>query len=255
MNKNLYRIICLLLAVLLPIAALAQQEEPQVLEGLVIEVLEDGFLLDDIQRGTVMLNTDETTVWDGILAETGAPEKGQYVLVWYDGRLTRSIPPQAHADKVGCYTLNGSAAEFYENGVLLTGDPLFGDVLVHMDGVETHVYQGMPITVYYDGIMALSLPGQVNARYIVVPELRGAVSGVTEEGFTLTDGEGHEYTVLVNDETFRTEKQLVVEEGIEIEPSDVIQWQEGDVVQVLYNGMMTRSIPAQITALEVCVLR
>ena len=71
------------------------------LEGLVTEVLEQGFVMEDIELGSVLLNVDETTVMDGILAE-GDIEVGQYVFVEYDGRLTRSLPPQAHADRVGC---------------------------------------------------------------------------------------------------------------------------------------------------------
>ena len=53
-----------------------------------------------------------------------------------------------------------------------------------------HLYQGMPITVYYNGVMAMSYPGQVTARHIVVPELTGVVSDRDSAGFTLTDAEG-----------------------------------------------------------------
>ena len=63
--------------------------------------------MEDIELGSVLLNVDETTVMDGILAE-GDIEVGQYVFVEYDGRLTRSLPPQAHADRVGCYRLTGT---------------------------------------------------------------------------------------------------------------------------------------------------
>ena len=34
-----------------------------------------------------------------------------------------------------------------------------------------------------------------------------------------------------------------------------VEWGDGDTVTVYYNGVMTRSIPPQVTALEVLVLR
>ena len=175
-NRFLALALSLLMALGLPLGAFAEENEPDtLLEGLVTEVLEQGFVMEDIELGSVLLNVDETTVMDGILAE-GDIEVGQYVFVEYDGRLTRSLPPQAHADRVGCYRLTGKVDLSLSMGVLLTGDPTFGDVIIRVDGSMPHLYQGMPITVYYNGVMAMSYPGQVTARHIVVPELTGVVS-------------------------------------------------------------------------------
>ena len=41
----------------------------------------------------------------------------------------------------------------------------------------------------------------------------------------------------------------------ELLSESAIEWTEGDVVTVYYNGMMSRSIPAQITALEIVIIR
>ena len=38
-------------------------------------------------------------------------------------------------------------------------------------------------------------------------------------------------------------------------PLPTVEWGDGDTVTVYYNGVMTRSIPPQVTALEVLVLR
>lgn len=282
MKRKWMALLSLALAFLLPLPVFAAEPDLE-LEGLVKEVTEEGFLMEDVQLGEVWLNTDETTVWDGILAE-GELEVGQYVLVRYDGRLTRSLPPQAHADRVGCYVLSGTAEAFYDSGVLLTGDETFGDVIVHLDESLAHVYIGMPVTVYYDGIMMMSLPGQVNARHIVVPSLTGTVSERGGEGFTLTDAEGQAYQVLLTEETLVTlahdgepenaEETADVPEGAEPEeeqpaPADEeatdaedgavldgetevsLEWGDGDVVTVLYNGVLSKSNPAQLTALEV----
>lgn len=328
MKKNRFFALALslLMALALPLGAFAEENEPDtLLEGLVTEVLEQGFVMEDIELGSVLLNVDETTVMDGILAE-GDIEVGQYVFVEYDGRLTRSLPPQAHADRVGCYRLTGTVDLSLSMGVLLTGDPIFGDVIIRVDGSMPHLYQGMPITVYYNGVMAMSYPGQVTARHIVVPELTGTVSDRDSAGFTLTDANGNEYRVLLSEQTFTgvlsasvedapaveeeaqedaTEEESteaaepaadadeptkedepasdadepaetdesVAEEPAEEDPATdepagddeadasqpaplpTVEWGDGDTVTVYYNGVMTRSLPPQVTALEVLVLR
>lgn len=325
MKKNRFFALALslLMALALPLGAFAEENEPDtLLEGLVTEVLEQGFVMEDIELGSVLLNVDETTVMDGILAE-GDIEVGQYVFVEYDGRLTRSLPPQAHADRVGCYRLTGTVDLSLSMGVLLTGDPIFGDVIIRVDGSMPHLYQGMPITVYYNGVMAMSYPGQVTARHIVVPELTGTVSDRDSAGFTLTDADGNEYRVLLSEQTFAgvlsasvedapaveeeaqedateeesteaaepaadadepaetdepaaeksAEEEAVTEEPAEEDPATdepaggdeadasqpaplpTVEWGDGDTVTVYYNGVMTRSIPPQVTALEVLVLR
>ena len=328
MKKNRFFALALslLMALALPLGAFAEENEPDtLLEGLVTEVLEQGFVMEDIELGSVLLNVDETTVMDGILAE-GDIEVGQYVFVEYDGRLTRSLPPQAHADRVGCYRLPGTVDLSLSMGVLLTGDPTFGDVIIRVDGSMPHLYQGMPITVYYNGVMAMSYPGQVTARHIVVPELTGTVSDRDSAGFTLTDADGNEYRVLLSEQTFTgvlsasvedapaveeeaqedaTEEESteaaepaadadeptkedepasdadepaetdesVAEEPAEEDPATdepagddeadasqpaplpTVEWGDGDTVTVYYNGVMTRSLPPQVTALEVLVLR
>lgn len=338
MKKNRFFALALslLMALALPLGAFAEENEPDtLLEGLVTEVLEQGFVMEDIELGSVLLNVDETTVMDGILAE-GDIEVGQYVFVEYDGRLTRSLPPQAHADRVGCYRLTGTVDLSLSMGVLLTGDPTFGDVIIRVDGSMPHLYQGMPITVYYNGVMAMSYPGQVTARHIVVPELTGTVSDRDSAGFTLTDADGNEYRVLLSEQTFTgvlsasvedapaveeesqedateeesteaaepaadadeptkedesaadadepaetdepaaeesAEEEAVTEEPAEEDPATdepaggdeadasqpaplpTVEWGDGDTVTVYYNGVMTRSLPPQVTALEVLVLR
>ena len=331
-NRFLALALSLLMALALPLGAFAEENEPDtLLEGLVTEVLEQGFVMEDIELGSVLLNVDETTVMDGILAE-GDIEVGQYVFVEYDGRLTRSLPPQAHADRVGCYRLTGTVDLSLSMGVLLTGDPIFGDVIIRVDGSMPHLFQGMPVTVYYNGVMAMSYPGQVTARHIVVPELSGVVSDRDSAGFTLTDADGNEYRVLLSEQTFTGvlsasvedapamdgaaqedagaeesaeeaepasgAEEAVAEKPVAAEPDEgesvmdesdedesamdepaaqepvaeepaggdeadasqpaplpTVEWGDGDTVTVYYNGVMTRSIPPQVTALEVLVLR
>ena len=276
MKKKLHMILCLVLALALPLAAFAEEEMDLVLEGLVTEIVEGGFLMEDAEMGTVMLNVSETTVWDGMISSETL-EKGQYVIVQYDGRMTRSLPPQAHADRVSSYVLEGTVNEVYEDGsFLLEGDPIHGEVIVTAESTLAPLYAGMSVTVYYDGVMALSLPGQANARWIVVPQLKGTVGEVTEEGFLLTDAEGVQYQVIMDENTVvGLMEEAVIEETAETvleedeipaegtpeelpeaaETTETVEWGEGDTVTVYYNGMLTRSEPAQLAALEIIVER
>lgn len=285
----------------LPFAAMAEEPEMDtLLEGIVTEIVDGGFVIEDAEQGEVMLNTSDATVFDGLLIE-GELMEGQYVFVEYDGRMTFSLPPQAHADRVACNVLTGSVTEVLEDGSILMMDDTFGETIVHLSETMNHVYVGMPITVYYDGVMTLSLPGEANASHIILPELTGAVSNKTEEGFTLTDADGIEYEVKFAEGTLISEEILPVmeetaeetdepvteeaseetdtaEEAAETEEEEAvledtelteeitlpaaellsesaIEWADGDTVTVYYNGMMTRSIPAQITAMEIVVIR
>ena len=280
--KKLFTLLLALCLAVVPALSMAEESEEMdlVLEGFVTEILDDGFVMDDADMGEIMLNTSDATVWDGfVTAET--LEIGQYVTVQYDGRMTRSLPPQAHADRVGCYTLQGIVSEVYEDqSFLLTGDPIHGDVIVHSDAALHPVHAGMIVTVYYDGVMALSLPGQVSARYVDVPQVTGTVSEFSDEGFILTDENGVPYKVIMDENTLvglmqeavieentaaeedsEAEVEIAIEEGTPEELTadasltETIEWGDGDTVTVYYNGMLTRSIPAQLAALEVVVKR
>ncbi len=197
-NKWLAWLLVSLMA--LPLAGFALEAPDARLEGLVTELVEGGFLMEDADLGEVIVNVDEATVLDGILLETPI-EPGQYVIVDYSGRLTRSIPPQAHGDKVGCYTVSGTVAEYLPVGFLVTGDSIHGDVIVRVTEGSAYVPLRAPVTVYYDGVMARSLPGQVTARHMVLPQLQGVVSERDAEGFTLTDDAGESYRVLLDADT------------------------------------------------------
>lgn len=303
MKKILSVLMMIAMLAAMPFAAMAEETEMDTqLEGIVTEIVDGGFVINDAERGEVVINTSELTVWDGMLME-GELAEGQYVFVDFGGSMTFSLPPQAHADRVLCAMLTGTVTEVLEDGSILMVDDVFGDTIVHLSEGMNHVYAGMPITVYYDGVMALSLPGQANASHIVLPQLTGTVSSKTEEGFTLTDEFGAEYEVKfdfatliseeiapveeeVTEETAEeaTEEEIVEEEAAEeaadeeisdeetamedaalIEEETIpsaellsesaIEWADGDTVTVYYNGMMTRSIPAQVTAMEIVVIR
>ena len=282
MMKKLLVLMLALCVAVLPALALAEAEDEMdlILEGFVTELLDEGFVMEDAEQGEIMLNTSEATVWDGILMEQELAV-GQYVIVEFDGRMTFSRPPQAHADRVGCYVLEGVVNGFDEEGRLIMDDLTFGEVFVQMEGGFEHVYAGMPVMIYYDGAMTLSLPAMANARHITVPELTGVVSEKTDEGFLLTDEYGQPWQIHLSEETILTERlpeveeemvmdgeeELAIEEEETVEMDETVEVEEiaeeeaiveiidGDAVTVYYNGASTRSIPPQLTALEIAIHR
>ena len=267
MKKMMMTLLSLVLALALPLAAVAEEPEMDLLlEGLVTEIVDGGFVLDDINQGEVMVNTSEETVLDGVLLEEDL-QVGMYVMVDFNGMMTFSLPPQVHADRIGCYRLSGSISEVFEDGsFLLTGDPIYDELIVHT-ALDMNLFVDMPITAYFNGAVAMSLPAQVGALHIIVPTLEGSISDLTEEGFTLTDAEGTAYEVKLTEETLlslqmeeesaeETAEEETSEEVTEEEEAEVIlELMDGQTVKVIYNGMMTRSIPAQITALEIIIQR
>lgn len=253
MKQKLHTLLCLLLALALPVAAFAAQadEEIRTLEGVITEIVEGGFLLHDNEQGDVMLNLSESTVWEG-LSGSDELEIGLYVAVEYDGRMTRSLPPQAHADRVSLYLpLNGSVLEIYEDGSFLMSEETNGEVLVHTEEILP-LYEGMDVTVYHNGAMTLSLPAQVSARRVIVPELTGTVSEWTQERFLLTDADGKPYEILMNKDTPINYGPIEMEAEEANAPLSV-DWGDDSTVTVYYNGAMTRSLPAQVTALELLI--
>ena len=257
MKKMLGVLICL---ALLPFGALAEETDVQ-LEGLVTEITEGGFLMEDAELGEVMVNISESTVWNGLLTE-GELTVGQYVLVDYNGMLTRSLPPQAHADRVGCHMLSGVVSELMEEGFLLVGDETHGEVIVQTPEAVPHLQANMMVQVYYDGVMTMSLPGKVNARFIVIPQLTGTVSEKTDESFLLTTEDGQMWQVNLSEFTALTAQSIEPEEETaeeaetpaeETEETISVEIKDGGQVTVFYTGISTRSLPPQISALEVMV--
>ena len=214
------------------VPAVAEQAQTYTLQGLITEVDSGYFLMDDETQGTLQVNLDDSiTTYDGIAAKNKLTV-GLYVFVQYNGMMTRSLPPQVTALKVGCYVVNGTVSDILTNGYIVEGDTVIGKVIVHMDDTLPSVYRGVPITIYYNGIMALSMPPQISAAYIIVPVLDGLVSNTANDGFTLTDDSNKVYQIRFADDT----RVLTL-------PAN------GERVRVYYNGVLTDDAIA--TALEI----
>lgn len=211
----IFVLVVLTLSFLLPLSAFAEEEaEFLELEGYVTELMDGGFLMEDISMGSVVLNMDDTTFVDGFIAENGI-QPGDYVIVAYDGRLTRSIPPQAHADRVVSYKLTGTVVELIDETTVAIETPDLGIVWVHIKEPNDALVPGLPITAYYDGIMAMSYPGQIAAREVVLHQVTGAVEGLDTNSFTVITPEDVSFSFAVDQSTIISRLDPAAEEGSE----------------------------------------
>ena len=124
----------------------------------------------------------------------------------------------------------------YDDGFLMT-DETVGDVIVHWEDPASTVAVGGNAVVYTNGVMALSMPGQVTGLKVDFFALEGTVYAQTETGFVLAAEDGALYEILVGEDT-RVDAEIA----------------QGASVKVLYDGALTRSIPAQANALAVVAL-
>ncbi|HPJ01758.1 MAG TPA: hypothetical protein PKU80_02830 [Candidatus Limiplasma sp.] len=211
----------LLLTLFLP--ALADTQET--LQGMITETSDGYFLLNDTAHGEVRVNYDDTTQWEGL----AVPQVGQYVTVAYNGIMTRSIPPQAQAQRVSLYVLSGVVLA-YDGGMhaLLLAALDLGEVLVLLPETAEAYPPGDFVTVSYDGIVTRSYPGQISALAVHRHEQLDGVITAVGDGF-ITLGEG-ETAVRVNiDGNTRLYGELYT----------------GERAVVYYSGIMALSMPPQ----------
>lgn len=208
------------------------------LTGRISEVREDGsFLMEgttDGQETHVMVGEDtvEEAAW-----ETGV---GDVVTVVYNGQMTRSLPPQVTAQVIRSHSLEGTvhAVDAEGNRVLIMSNET-GEVWMTLpQDVKAEDFADEAVRVYFNGVMALSLPAQATAFTIekVFAE-QGEVQEIDTDYFLIAWGESQ---LRVNFDT-----HTKVAQGFDV----------GDTVQVFYNGIMTRSLPGQIYAMAVETVR
>ena len=130
--------------------------------------------------------------------------------------------------------LQGFVMEVMDESILvLTRDGLYVEALLTADTAAEgkDIAVGDFIEIVYNGMMTRSLPAQITAEYIRNHMLMGVVSDLSETGFILTFGE----------EVYAVSADAAMLAGI----------QDGMFVTVYFNGMMTRMIPAGVTAMHI----
>ncbi len=146
-------------------AEVVDENEVYYLTGQITEIADDYIILEGTEQGTVQVNLFDDTVFGGKLPDELAV--GEYAQVIYDGKMTRSIPPQVTALAVDVCVLEGKVAEILEDGrVLIDRTDVMEQVILSLpEGVELKV--GDSAVFYTTGIATMSLPAQMNAIAVV----------------------------------------------------------------------------------------
>ena len=145
-----------------------------------------------------------------------------------------AVIPSPDADAIDGALIEGFVMEVLDESILLlTRDGQYIEALLTPDTIfdGKDVTVGDFIQIDYSGMMSRSIPAQITAVVVRDHMLTGVVSELSDAGFILTFGE----------EVYAVNADASLLEGI----------QDGMFVTVYFNGMMTRMIPAGVTALHV----
>lgn len=160
--KLMKKIVCVLMilaALLAAFPAGAQESDVFLLSGTILEVLDDCVMLDVPELGDVQAFIGEETTIEGV----DALRIGQTAFVLYDGKMTRSLPPQITAQRISVYAVEGTVTEVAEDRVtILRGDEL-GEVVLTLPENAPELEIGQNVIAYTTGIMTMSLPPIMNA--------------------------------------------------------------------------------------------
>ena len=136
------------------------------LSGTVIEIGEGYFVMQDAVNGVVQVNTGDDTLFEGVTAEEIA--LGQVVVVFYDGKMTRSLPAQVYGLKVGMYPVRGEVTAIDEGSMTIVREEIGDEVIVFLPEGADAVAVGDKVVAYTNGAMTMSLPAQTTALGIAV---------------------------------------------------------------------------------------
>jgi len=159
------KLIALLLAAVLGLSACQATPAPESAEyadiaGVIAEITDAYLLISTADQGEVQVNVGEQTAYEG-----DALAVGDYIHVTYDGKMTRSLPPQISALRVGCYVRTGAVGEITEDGFMLLGST--EEIRVNAEkALLEGLTEGQNVSVYFNGAMTMSLPAQIGAELI-----------------------------------------------------------------------------------------
>ena len=205
-----------------------------------------GMVSDMSETGFILTFGDETYAIHADASMLEGIQDGMFVTVYHNGMMTRMIPAGVNALHIRGQEIVGTVTEMVEGGFTLTveGEELPYHVAIKEGALQfVQAEPGMEVIVIVDGLATASLESiLVNATEILplpaVQEIFDLTGIVTEigEGFIMIEGaEGQMIQVNTSEETLFEGKEIAA----------------GDFIHITYNGQMTFSIPAQISAQKV----
>lgn len=141
-----------------------QPEEVVYLEGVVTEVTEEYFVMQEKERGEIQVNVSGESLFEGVTAET--IKVGQYAYVVYNGMMTRSLPPQVFAMQVTVNLVGGTVLEIGEGSVTISQEN--GEAILFLPEGAPELTVGDEIIASTTGTMTMSIPPQMTAMTIEI---------------------------------------------------------------------------------------
>ena len=141
-----------------------EEEAIEIMEimGTITEITDEYVMIDAGEIGMIQANTSMDTLIEGV-EELAV---GQTAVILYDGKMTRSLPPQITALKIGVYEVKGNVTAV-ESGRVTIDQGENGEVVLTLPENAPEVVVGDAITAYTTGISTMSLPPQMNAIAII----------------------------------------------------------------------------------------
>ena len=145
--------------------ALSEEAEIELvtLTGVITEITDEYVLLDVGDMGQIQANLSEDTLIEGV-EELAI---GQTAIVTYDGKMTRSLPAQITALRVGVYEVRGTVKTMEDDRITVEKTEGGDEVVLTLPENAPALAVGDVITAYTTGISTMSLPPQMNAIAIV----------------------------------------------------------------------------------------
>ena len=145
--------------------ALSEEAEIELvtLTGVITEITDEYVLLDVGDMGQIQANLSEDTLIEGV-EELAI---GQTAIVTYDGKMTRSLPAQITAVRVGVYEVRGTVKTMEDGRITVEKTEGGDEVVLTLPENAPALAVGDVITAYTTGISTMSLPPQMNAIAIV----------------------------------------------------------------------------------------
>ena len=130
---------------------------------MITGITDEVVLLDVGDMGQVQANLSEDTLIEGV-EELAV---GQTAIVTYDGKMTRSLPAQITALRVGVYEVRGTVKTMEDGRITVEKTEGGDEVVLTLPENAPALAVGNVITAYTTGISTMSLPPQMNAIAIV----------------------------------------------------------------------------------------
>lgn len=143
---------------------ISEEEAIEIVEisGVITEITDEYVMIDAGEMGMIQANTSMDTLIEGV-EELSV---GQTAVILYDGKMTRSLPAQITALRIGVYEVKGTVTAI-EEGRATIDQGENGEVVLTLPESMPEIAVGDAITAYTTGLSTMSLPPQMNAITIV----------------------------------------------------------------------------------------